>query len=92
MKNKSLFSQIILLVVIAFLCITLTVTIALLVGSIETTIFDFNNLNFANMIPVFIIGGFVSCFAVMLTVLFASKTLFYKIKDFFENDSKEKDK
>lgn len=92
MKNKSLFSQIILLVVIAFLCITLTVTIALLVGSIETPIFDFNNLNFANMIPVFIIGGFVSCFAVMLTVLFASKTLFYKIKDFFENDSKEKDK
>ena len=79
------------LVVIAFLCITLTVTIALLVGSIETPIFDFNNLNFANMIPVFIIGGFVSCFAVMLTVLFASKTLFYKIKDFFENDSKEKD-
>ena len=92
MKNKSLFSQIILLVVIAFLCITLTVTIALLVGSIETPIFDFNNLNFANMIPVFIIGGLVSCFTVMLTVLFASKTLFYKIKDFFENDSKEKDK
>ena len=80
------------LVVIAFLCITLTVTIALLVGSIETPIFDFNNLNFANMIPVFIIGGLVSCFTVMLTVLFASKTLFYKIKDFFENDSKEKDK
>ena len=92
MKNKSLFFQIILLVVITFLCITLTVTLALLAGSIDTSIFDFKNLNFGNMIPVFIIGGLVTCFTVMITVLFASRTLFHKIKDFFENDNKGKDK
>lgn len=89
MKTKSLFWQILLLFVLVFLCIFLTISTALLAGSIETSIFDFKNLNIANMIPVFIFGGLITCFTIIATLLFTSKTLFYKIKNFFEDD-KEK--
>lgn len=92
MKNNSLFLQIILLVVLVFICIMTTFTVALLAGSIETSILDFNNLNFLNMIPVFIFGGIITIFVVAITLLFTSRTLFYKLKDFFEENNKENNK
>lgn len=69
-----------------------TFTVALLAGSIETSILDFNNLNFLNMIPVFIFGGIITIFVVAITLLFTSRTLFYKLKDFFEENNKENNK
>ena len=92
MKNKSLFLQILLLVTLAFLCVALTVTVALLAGSIETSIFDLKNLNFANMIPVFIFGGMITSFVIIVTLLFTSRTLFYKIRDFLNTDKSNNDK
>ena len=70
-----------------FICITLTVSVALLAGSIEASIFDFRNLNIANMIPVFIFGGLITLFTAVVVLLFTSRTLFYKIKNFFEEDN-----
>lgn len=92
MKNNSLFLQIILLVVLVFICIMTTFTVALLAGSIETSIFDLNNLNLLNMIPVFIFGGIITFFIIVITLLFTSRTLFYKVKDFFEENNKENNK
>ncbi len=93
MKNKSIFPQIILLVVLALVCVLLTFVIALFAGSYDTTIFDFKNLNFANMIPVFIIGGFLSCVVIGVAVLFVSRTAFLKVKDYLtqiNNEGEEK--
>lgn len=89
MKNKSFFSQIILLIAISLICIILTVSIALFVGSYNNILFDFQNLNFANMIPVLVIGGFVSCVIIGIAVLFVARTVFLKVKDYFaETDEK----
>ena len=83
MKNKSFFSQIMLLIILSLVCVILTVGIALFVGSCNTTLFDFQNLNFANMIPVLILGGFISCVVVGITVLFVARSVFLKVKDYF---------
>ena len=93
MKNKSIFSGILLLVLIGLICVILTVGVALLAGAAEVDIFDFSNLNLSNMIPVLIIGGILSCFIIGIAVLFLGRTIFFKAKDyFFETDkTKEKD-
>ena len=88
MKNKSLFTQIILLIVLALVCLVLTVSIALLVGSESSTIFDFRNLNLANVIPVLLIGGFISCVVVGITVLCVTRSAFFKIKDYLKENNK----
>lgn len=90
LKNRSFFSQIMLLVILSVICIILTVGIALFVGSYNTTLFDFENLNFANMIPVLIFGGFVSCVVVGITVLFVARSIFLKVKDYLCNDGGDK--
>lgn len=91
MKNKSLFSQIMLLIIMSVICVVLTVGIALFVGSCNTTLFDFKNLNFANMIPVLILGGFISCVIVGITVLFVARSVFLKVKDYLsDNDGGDK--
>ena len=88
LKSKSFFSQIILLIILSVICVTLTVGIALLVGSSNTTLFDFENLNFSNMIPVLIIGGFISCVVVGITVLFVARSIFYKLKNYLLSNDK----
>ncbi len=90
MKNKSFFSQIMLLVILSVICVVLTVGIALLVGSSNTTLFDFKNLNFSNMIPTLIIGGFVSCVVVGITVLFVARSVFLKVKDYLSDNGGDK--
>ena len=77
-----------LLVILSVICIVLTVGIALLVGSSNMTLFDFKNLNFSNMIPVLILGGFISCVVVGITVLFVVRSIFYKVKNFLLEDDK----
>lgn len=88
MKKKSIFSQIILLIILSVVCVVLTVGIALLVGSNNTTFFDWENLNFSNAIPVFIIGGFISCVIVGITVLFVARTVFFQVKDYLSEKTK----
>ncbi len=91
MKNKSFFSQILLLIILSIVCLVLTVTIAFIAGSQSTTFIDFKNLNIANMLPVLICGGFISCLIVGITVLFITRSVFYKVKDYFaENDKEDK--
>ena len=72
-----------LLIILSLVCVILTVGIALFVGSCNTTLFDFQNLNFNNMIPVLILGGFISCVVVGITVLFVARSVFLKVKDYF---------
>ena len=72
-----------LLIILSLVCLIFTVGIALFVGSCNTTLFDFQNLNFANMIPVLILGGFISCVVVGITVLFVARSVFLKVKDYF---------
>ncbi|MBR7131916.1 MAG: hypothetical protein IKD04_00125 [Clostridia bacterium] len=86
MKNRS-FSQIILLVILSVICVILTVGLALFAGSYNANLFDFENLNFANMIPVLIFGGFISCVVVGITVLFVSRSIFLKVKNYLSDDN-----
>ena len=90
MKNKSFFSQIMLLVILSVICVVLTVGIALFVGSYNTTFLDFSNLNFANMIPVLILGGFISCVVVGITVLFVARSVFFKVKEYLSDNGGDK--
>ena len=90
MKNKSLFTQTILVIILAVSCLMLTIVIALLAGSLNVELFDFKNLNFSNVIPVLLIGGFISCVVIGICVLFVGRTAFIKVKDYFdENNNKE---
>lgn len=91
MKNKSLFAQVMLVVILAICCIILTVVIALIAGSSDTTLFDFSNLNIANMIPIFLICGFICCVVIGIAVLFLSRSVFLKLKNqLTDNDGGEK--
>ena len=89
MKNKSLFTQTILVILLAVICLFSTVIIAFLVGSLNAEIFDFKNLNFSNMIPVLLIGGFISCVIVGICILFVGRSAFIKVKDYFNENNKE---
>lgn len=92
MKNKSLFIQIIALIILAVVCLLLTGTIAVLAGSLNTELFDFENLNFSNMIPVLIIGVFISCVIVGICFLFVARTAFFKAKDYLKENQKNNKK
>lgn len=93
MKKKSVFGGVLLLIIISLVCIVLTVSVALLAGSANAELFNFENLNLSNMIPVLIIGGIVSCFIIGIAVLFVGRTVFFKVKDYFsETDKKEEEK
>lgn len=87
LKNRSFFSQIMLLIILSVVCVIVTVGVALFVGSYSTTLFDFENLNFANMIPVLIFGGFISCVVVGITVLFVARAVFLKVKDYLSDNN-----
>ena len=90
MKNKSLFTQIVSLIILAVICLLLTIALAFLAGSLNAELFDFKNLNFSNMIPVLIIGGFICCSIVGICFLFVARTAFFKAKDYLEKNNNEK--
>ena len=78
-----------LLIILSVVCVVLTVGVALFVGSYNTTLFAFENLNFSNMIPVLILGGFISCVVVVgITVLFVARSIFYKVKNYLLEEDK----
>ena len=89
LKSKSVFSQIMLLVILSVVCVILTVGIALFAGSYNATLFNFENFNFANMIPILILGGFISCVVVGITVLFVARSVFLNVKDYFNETDKK---
>jgi hypothetical protein len=80
--------QFITLIILAILCLLLTVSVALLVGSLNVDLFDFKNLNFTNMIPILIIGGFISCVIIGICFLFFARTAFFKAKDYLDENQK----
>lgn len=86
MKNKSVFTQILLLIIMSLVCIAITIGFAFFAGSYQVDMFSFENLNFSNMIPVLVIGGFISCVIVGITVLFIGKSVFIKIKDYLSEE------
>lgn len=90
MKNKSLLFQLVAVIIVAVLCILSTFALTILAGSINAEIFDFANLNFSNMIPVLLVGIFVSCAIIGICVLFVLRTAFNKAKDYLEKEEKEK--
>ena len=70
------------IIVVTLICFVLTILTAFLFGSINANVFDFSNLNFSNMLPIIIIGGFVSCVAVGILVIILAKDVFIKVKDY----------
>lgn len=88
MKKNSLFGKILLLMILSFICIAITVFVSLLAGASGAELFNFQNLNLSNMIPVFIVGGIISCFIISIAVLFVCRTVFLKVKDYFSETDK----
>lgn len=90
MKNKSLFSQVIFVIIVGVVCLLLTLGISLLVGSLDQDLFDFRNLNISNMLPTLLICGFISCVIIGICILFVARTAFSKAKDYLNENNKEK--
>ena len=90
MKDKSLFSKVIFLIIIAICGMLLTASLAFLAGSLNTELFDFKNLKVSNMIPIFLIGGFITCVGVGIGFLCVAKSAFFKAKDYFEQKETKK--
>ncbi len=90
MKKKSVFGGILLLVIVALVCIILTILLAFLLSSTKTELFDFSKLNFSNMIPILIIGAVISSIVIGITALFVGRTVFLKVKDYLFEDKNEK--
>ena len=88
MKKRSTFSMILTVVIVALVGIVLTILVAFMAGSMDAQLFDFKNLNLANVIPVIIIGGFLTAITVGFVILFAAKSIFMKIRDYFLKDKK----
>lgn len=82
MSKKPIFTKIMIIIAVALVCLVITLTIAFLLGSINTNIFDFSNLNFSNMIPVIVIGGFISCLVIGILIIILAKDVFIKVKDY----------
>lgn len=91
LKKENLWTKMILLVLIIFLCLFLTLALAFLAGSIEKPLFDLRNLNIGNMIPVLILGGLMSCMVLSICFLLFSKSFSVKIKELWEQNSDKKD-
>lgn len=89
MKNKSTFSQLLTIVIVALIGFLLTLLIAFWVGSSDAQIFDLRDLNWANVVPVILIGGFITCVTVGIVVLIVSKNVFLKIRDYFLEDKSD---
>lgn len=92
MKDKSLFNQFLLIVVLGIICILFTVSAAIIAGSINANLFDFKNFNFGNMIPVLLICGFISCAAIGICILFVGRTAFFKAKELIEKNENKNEK
>lgn len=87
--KKSIFSQLLIAIIVALICIVLTVVIALMVGSANADLFDFSNLNWANVIPIILIGLFMTGGIVGVILLITAKDIFIKAKEYMEQTKKD---
>ncbi len=91
MSNKPIFTKIMIVIVVALICLAITLATAFLLGSINTDVFDFSNLNISNMLPIIVIGGFISCVIIGIMVIFLAKDVFVKVKNYY-TEKKENEK
>lgn len=92
MKQKSVLFQVVCLAIIGLVCILLTISLALLAGSVQESIFDLKNLNIGNVIPIIIIGVFVSCAIIGIGVIFVSNSVFHKVRDYLKENKDNQNK
>ena len=80
MDDKKIFSKVIQLIILGVICFVATVVVAMVLGSYDKNIFNFKSFNFANVIPIIFIGGFISCVVVGVGTLFVSKSIKLKFE------------
>ena len=86
MKKKSTFGMVLTVVIVALVGIALTILAAFIAGNIDVQLFDLKNLNIANFVSVIIVGCVLTAITVGFLILFASKSIFMKIRDYFLED------
>ena len=88
MKKRSVFTQLILLIFVAVACVVATLLLAFWAGSHSGDLMNWENLNWGNVIPVLLIGGFICCIIVGIIVLFIARNIFQKTKDYLADTNK----
>ena len=88
MKNP-IFSKLLIAIIVALICIALTVSIALMVGNTSTDLIDFSELNWSNVITIIILGMFITGGIVGVILLIAVKDVFVKAKKYIDQSNKD---
>lgn len=91
-KQGSVFAKAVILLVVAAICVIVTLTAALLIGSVDMNLFDLSRLNLANTAFVLIIGGIISVLVIGIAVLFLSREVFNITKKYIFKDDGGDDK
>ncbi len=91
-KQGSVFAKAVILLVVAAVCVILTLMAALLIGSVDINLFDLSRLNLANTAFALIIGGIISALLIGIAVLFLSREVFNITKKYFFKDDGGDDK
>lgn len=85
MKKKSLFNLLIIMVIVAFVGIGLTITLAVIMGGNATNIFDISAMNLFNVGIVLLIGLISLCLILAVFLLIFAKIGFENIVNFIKN-------
>ena len=85
MKKKSLFNLLIIMVIVAFVELGLTITLAVIMGGNATNIFDISAMNLFNVGIVLLIGLISLCLILAVFLLIFAKIGFENIVDFIKN-------
>ena len=88
MKNP-IFSKLLIAIIVALVCIALTISIALMVGNTSTDLIDFSELNWSNVIPIILLGMFITGGIVGVILLIAAKDVFAKAKEYIDQSNKK---
>ena len=85
MKKKSLFNLLIIMVIVAFVGLGLTITLAVIMVGNATNIFDISAMNLFNVGIVLLIGLISLCLILAVFLLIFAKIGFENIVDFIKN-------
>lgn len=85
MKKKSLFNLLIIMVIVAFVGMGITITLAIIMGGSTTNIFDISAMNLFNVGLVLLIGLISLCLILAVFLLIFAKIGFENIVDFIKN-------
>ena len=85
MKKKSLFNLLIIMVIVAFVGLGFTITLAVIMGGNATNIFDISAMNLFNVGIVLLIGLISLCLILAVFLLIFAKIGFENIVDFIKN-------